>query len=514
MKKTAKVIFAVFLGFLSKSSTDIAHSEQDGLDEVNSNDQGKRCPKKDIPGIMLPFPPYMIVTQGKNGSLFGEGIVFEFIAKTFEGCCNDDVSVYPLNMYSSFDTDIEDDDFFKVDLHKADVVFPVNEDLEEDLLFSEVSYVFYDIVKSPGYVLIGRIDLYNEKARHVVLDSLYDSWPIFVLTFLLTGIAGMAIWALEYHVKNEEFPLSFTRGSYEGFWWAFISMTTVGYGDKAPRSFIGRLFSILWILVGLIVITMFTATVTSALTNSALPEFTNALGGMDVGVLKRDSQAEAEARYIGANPSVYTEIADLNNALSRQEVEGIFMETIQAYYHFKDNNDENLRVFQSVHDKVLYKMALNTDTMREFLDGNSCLKTRLENPSIDRLVKNFTKPMKFFKPAVDTEGLLSGHSKETAFFLLIILGISLGLLVLGVLVELSLMKSKRFLRKTCFHKETVTEAGFNNTTDTMKQLDSIEQNLEILASQVQDMRENLSRTNRQHINNDTLKLMEIHNSVS
>ena len=196
MKKTAKVIIAVFLGFLSKSSTDIAHSEQDGLDEVNSNDQGKRCPKKDIPGVMLPFPPYMIVTQGKNGSLFGEGIVFDFIAKTFEGCCNDNVSVYPLNMYSSFDTNIEAEDFFKVDLHEADIVFPVNEDLEEDLLFSEVSYVFYDIVKSPGYVLIGRIDLYNEKARRFVLDSLCDSWPIFALTFLLTGIAGMAIWAL------------------------------------------------------------------------------------------------------------------------------------------------------------------------------------------------------------------------------------------------------------------------------------------------------------------------------
>ena len=60
--------------------------------------------------------------------------------------------------------------------------------------------------------------------------------------------------------------------------------------------------------------------------------------------------------------------------------------------------------------------------------------------------------LQFFKPAVDTEGLLSGHSKDTAFFLLVILGISLGLLVLGVLVELPLMKSKRFLRKTSFRE--------------------------------------------------------------
>lgn len=54
------------------------------------------------------------------------------------------------------------------------------------------------------------------------------------------------------------------------------------YGDKTPRSFIGRLFGVLWILLGLIVITMFTAIVTAALTNLSSPEFTNSMEGMDV----------------------------------------------------------------------------------------------------------------------------------------------------------------------------------------------------------------------------------------
>jgi len=56
------------------------------------------------------------------------------------------------------------------------------------------------------------------------------------------------------------------------------------YGDKTPRSFIGRLFGVLWILLGLIVITMFTATVTSALTLSSSPEFSSSLEGQDVSV--------------------------------------------------------------------------------------------------------------------------------------------------------------------------------------------------------------------------------------
>ena len=56
------------------------------------------------------------------------------------------------------------------------------------------------------------------------------------------------------------------------------------YGDKTPRSLIGRLFGVLWILLGLIVITMFTATVTSALTLSSSPQFSNSLEGLDVSV--------------------------------------------------------------------------------------------------------------------------------------------------------------------------------------------------------------------------------------
>lgn len=57
------------------------------------------------------------------------------------------------------------------------------------------------------------------------------------------------------------------------------------YGDKTPRSFIGRLFGVLWILLGLIVTTMFIATVTSALQHSSSPEFINALEGMDVSLI-------------------------------------------------------------------------------------------------------------------------------------------------------------------------------------------------------------------------------------
>ena len=41
------------------------------------------------------------------------------------------------------------------------------------------------------------------------------------------------------------------------------------YGDKTPKFVFGRIFGVLWILTGLVVIAIFTATATSALSISA-----------------------------------------------------------------------------------------------------------------------------------------------------------------------------------------------------------------------------------------------------
>ena len=61
------------------------------------------------------------------------------------------------------------------------------------------------------------------------------------------------------------------------------------YGDKAPRSFGARLFGIVWILVGLVIISTFTATITTMLTTSSLSDETK-LYGTKVGVLHNSEE--------------------------------------------------------------------------------------------------------------------------------------------------------------------------------------------------------------------------------
>ena len=76
------------------------------------------------------------------------------------------------------------------------------------------------------------------------------------------------------------------------------------------------------------------------------------------------------------------------------------MERIQTYYYYKDSNDQNLRIFKAINAKISYKIALKTNTMQQFIDGNSCIKRRLEHPLIDQIIKKYTKPMKVLNNSV------------------------------------------------------------------------------------------------------------------
>jgi voltage-gated potassium channel len=87
----------------------------------------------------------------------------------------------------------------------------------------------------------------------------YFYFPLFI-RLLITVLSAMFIFGLIIHfIEPEQFPTIF-----DGIWWAFVTGSTVGYGDYVPVSFYGRLIGILLLLTGGGVLTYYMVTVSTA----------------------------------------------------------------------------------------------------------------------------------------------------------------------------------------------------------------------------------------------------------
>ncbi|MBN1997916.1 NAD-binding protein [candidate division KSB1 bacterium] len=85
---------------------------------------------------------------------------------------------------------------------------------------------------------------------------------IFVLAFL----AAYVVYLLE-NSRNSQFS-----DIGKGVWWALVTMTTVGYGDKVPVTTGGRIIAALVMFSGVALVSFFTATVSSIFITKRLNE--------------------------------------------------------------------------------------------------------------------------------------------------------------------------------------------------------------------------------------------------
>jgi ABC-type amino acid transport substrate-binding protein len=105
-----------------------------------------------------------------------------------------------------------------------------------------------------------------------VAQNFFDMRFLKIIVTLVTVLlaAGFLIWFFERRKNPEQFSPHPHKGIGSGFWWSVVTMTTVGYGDKTPRSLWGRLIAIIWMFTSIIIISIFTAAITSSLTVSKL----------------------------------------------------------------------------------------------------------------------------------------------------------------------------------------------------------------------------------------------------
>ena len=133
------------------------------------------------------------------------------------------------------------------------------------------------------------------------------------LVGLLTSVllvVGTLAWAIETRRNPDMFERRPVRGIFSGFWWAAVTMTTVGYGDKAPVTVAGRILGVFWMFTALILTAAFTAHLAAALTAETLTSRVASpadLSRVRVGNIEGAASAEALAD-LGVRPRGYATV--------------------------------------------------------------------------------------------------------------------------------------------------------------------------------------------------------------
>ena len=220
---------------------------------------------------------------------------------------------------------------------------------------------------------------------------------IFSLTFLnvvaglfgLLLLSGVLIYFVERRHNKEQFGGGFWRGLGAGVWWSIVTLTTVGYGDKSPRTGVGRAIAVVWMLSGILIISSFTATVTSALTVGQLRARISGPSDLPrvrvATVADSTSQAYLRARHI--RHQGFSELADALAALDAGEVEAVVYDA--PLLRFETVHDyPRLHVLPGTFERQDYAIAMPSNSpLREQV--NRAVLRVISKPSWDETLADY-----------------------------------------------------------------------------------------------------------------------------
>jgi ABC-type amino acid transport substrate-binding protein len=149
--------------------------------------------------------------------------------------------------------------------------------------------------------------------------------PLIAVTVGLLAAMGVAMWIAE---KPKRAPTheSAVASLREGIYWAVVTMTTVGYGDKTPKTNSGRMIAILWMLASLALVSILSTTIVSKMTAdrvaNARPRVEADLVGKRLAAVAHSSGAEfLDERRLRYQP--FDDLPSALAALARGEADAV-----------------------------------------------------------------------------------------------------------------------------------------------------------------------------------------------
>jgi ABC-type amino acid transport substrate-binding protein len=198
---------------------------------------------------------------------------------------------------------------------------------------------------------------------------------------LLLFAVGTLLWIFERKRNPQQFGGDPARGLGSAFWWSAVTMTTVGYGDKAPVTFLGRSVAIIWMFASIVLISGFTGAIASALTVGQLAAIVSGpedLPKVRVGTVT-GTTSEDYLKSQRLNYRAYTSTADGLAALAAHEIDAMVSDAPLLRYHVNESYAQALQVLPNTFGRQDYAIALPSGSpLRESL--NQTLEAKIREP--------------------------------------------------------------------------------------------------------------------------------------
>ncbi len=196
------------------------------------------------------------------------------------------------------------------------------------------------------------------------------SWNFFSAILILVGVIfifGLLVWIFERKKNKEEFGPG-AKGIVQGFWWSAVTMTTVGYGDKSPRTFGGRFIGFIWMFMAIIMISTLTAGIASSLTVQNIQDDIASVQDLErfnVYTVKSSSAQELLDQY-GINSSKISSADEgLEALLENDKNVLVYDKPILSYRIEEKGLEEELAVLENTLKKDYYSYSFpdNSDLL-------------------------------------------------------------------------------------------------------------------------------------------------------
>ncbi len=182
-----------------------------------------------------------------------------------------------------------------------------------------------------------------------------------MLLLLIIFLFGLFAWYFERKANREHFRKGY-RGIWDGIWWSAVTLTTVGYGDKAPITRSGKITALVLMFGGLLFISGLTASIASSLTLEQLnsnPDGFNEFKDKPVGSITNSSTAQFLKDHFFKDIELYDGVIAGLNGLKDREIEAfVYDEPILKYRIQEDSSLTSLRVLPLKFDVQFYAFGL------------------------------------------------------------------------------------------------------------------------------------------------------------